>query len=192
MTEGLPKNPLMFAFFPFKMQKVLITYLSSARFPWRFGIIFWEKLVWPGLTPGTLQVCFSPGGCSKPRRKEGSCGICCVLQLVGALGLKEIAGVFEGCAEPARNIFKKTKDLSCFWGINCNLGEDYSVANSKRVWCNFFIQCLSSLFLLFFCFPCCLWRFLIPFLLMKFAFQKKIITRFFIWTNFFLWKKMYW
>lgn len=47
--------------------------------------------------------------------------------------------MFEGCAEPVLNVVKKAKDLACFWGVNCNLGEDYLVVSTKRDWCSMFL-----------------------------------------------------
>lgn len=47
--------------------------------------------------------------------------------------------VFEGCVEPAFNVYKKAKDLVCFSGLNYNLGDVYSVVTSKRDWPSFFL-----------------------------------------------------
>lgn len=47
--------------------------------------------------------------------------------------------VFEGCVEPASNVYKKAKDLVCFWGLNYKLRNDYLVATSKRDWSKFFL-----------------------------------------------------
>lgn len=39
--------------------------------------------------------------------------------------------VFKGYAEPALNVYKKAKEIVCFWGLNCKLADEYSVVTTK-------------------------------------------------------------
>lgn len=38
--------------------------------------------------------------------------------------------VFNDCKEPAYNVYRRAKEVTCFWGLNGFLMEDYSIVST--------------------------------------------------------------
>lgn len=54
--------------------------------------------------------------------------------------LEQNNGVFNDCKDLAYNVYHRAKEVTCFWGLNSFLKEDYSVVSILEGWGRLFIS----------------------------------------------------